>query len=270
MTIRITINGVAGRMGRMLTQACASHPDLQLSAGIEHSDSPFLGQDAGLVAGIDAQQVKIQSSLEDALQQTDVVIDFTRPKPTLAALKLCQQADVRMVIGTTGFTDTEQLQITDSARQVPLVMAPNFSVGVTVCLQLLQQAAKALSGYDVEVIEAHHRYKVDAPSGTALKMGEVVAAATGRDLADCAVYGREGHTGERQSDTIGFETIRAGDIIGDHTVLFADTGERVEITHRATNRLNFANGAMRAAAWLMHQKPGEYNMFDVLNLKESL
>ena len=197
----------------------------------------------------------------------DVLIDFTRPEPTLANLEICRQAGRRAVIGTTGFSEQEKAQIKAAAQDIGVVFAPNMSVGVNLCLKLLDVAARVLGDeVDIEVIEAHHRHKVDAPSGTALRMGEVVAEALGRDLKDCAVYGREGHTGERDRKTIGFETIRAGDIVGDHTVLFAGTGERIEITHKASSRMTFANGAIRAASWLTGQKTGLYDMRDVLGL----
>jgi len=196
-----------------------------------------------------------------------VLIDFTRPGPTLANLEICRSAGRRMVIGTTGFSEAQKAKIAAAANDIGVVFAPNMSVGVNLCLKLLDMAARVLGDeVDVEVIEAHHRHKVDAPSGTALRMGEVVAAALGRDLGSCAVYGREGHTGERDRRTIGFETIRAGDIVGDHTVLFAGTGERVEITHKASSRMTFANGAVRAAGWLMAQPAGLFDMQDVLGL----
>ncbi|MGD2056206.1 MAG: 4-hydroxy-tetrahydrodipicolinate reductase, partial [Gammaproteobacteria bacterium] len=199
----------------------------------------------------------------------DVLIDFTRPEVTLANLEVCHAAGRRMVIGTTGFSEPQRAQLAGAAGDMAMVLAPNMSVGVNLCLKLLDMAARVLGdSVDIEVIEAHHRHKVDAPSGTALRMGEVIAAALGRDLKTCAVYGREGHTGERDRKTIGFETIRAGDIIGDHTVLFAGSGERVEITHKASSRMTFANGAVRAAAWLMAQEPGLYDMQDVLGLQQ--
>jgi 4-hydroxy-tetrahydrodipicolinate reductase len=197
-----------------------------------------------------------------------VLIDFTRPQPTLANLAICRTTGRRMVIGTTGFSEAQKLEIAAAANDIGIVFAPNMSVGVNLCLKLLDMAARVLGDeVDIEVIEAHHRHKVDAPSGTALRMGEVVAAALGRDLASCAVYGREGNTGERDRRTIGFETIRAGDIVGDHTVLFAGTGERVEITHKASSRMTFANGAVRAAGWLMMHQTGLFDMQDVLGLK---
>jgi len=201
------------------------------------------------------------------LAQAQVLIDFTRPEGTLAHLRVCQQLGVKMVIGTTGFGDADKAQLAQAAQSLAMVMAPNMSVGVNVTLRLLQMAAKALStGYDIEVIEAHHRHKVDAPSGTALKMGEVIAEALGRDLKDCAVYAREGHTGERDPSSIGFATIRGGDIVGDHTVMFAGTGERVEITHRSGSRSNYAQGSLRAARYLADRSSGMFDMFDVLNL----
>jgi 4-hydroxy-tetrahydrodipicolinate reductase len=209
----------------------------------------------------------VTSPVSAVTDDFDVLIDFTRPEPTLAHLEICRQAGRRMVIGTTGFSDEQKERIATAAQDIAIVFAPNMSVGVNLCLKLLDMAARVLGeDVDVEIIEAHHRYKVDAPSGTALRMGEVVAAALGRDLKSCAVYGRQGHTGERDRKTIGFETIRAGDIVGDHTVLFAGSGERVEITHKASSRMTFANGALRAAAWLTQQDAGLFDMQDVLGL----
>jgi len=266
---RIAITGAAGRMGRTLIEACHATDGLTVAAALEHPDSNLLGSDAGELAGIGRLGVPVGRDINAVIDDFDVLIDFTRPEPTLANLRVCRQAGRRMVIGTTGFSDDQKADIAGSAKDIPVVFAPNMSVGVNLCLKLLDMAARVLGDeVDIEVIEAHHRHKVDAPSGTALRMGEVVAAALGRDLKDCAVYGREGHTGERDRNTIGFETIRAGDIVGDHTVLFAGTGERVEITHKASSRMTFANGAIRAAAWLMEREPGLYDMQDVLGLKD--
>jgi len=265
---RIAITGAAGRMGRSLIEAVHNTEGLQLTAALEHPDSTLLGSDAGELTGLGRLDVRLAADLAAVSDKFDVLIDFTRPKPTLANLAICRAAGRRMVIGTTGFSEAQKLEIAAAANDIGIVFAPNMSVGVNLCLKLLDMAARVLGDeVDIEVIEAHHRHKVDAPSGTALRMGEVVAAALGRDLASCAVYGREGNTGERDRRTIGFETIRAGDIVGDHTVLFAGTGERVEITHKASSRMTFANGAVRAAGWLMRHQAGLFDMQDVLGLK---
>ena len=265
---RIAIAGAAGRMGRNLIQAVHDTEGLELAAALEHPDSTLLGSDAGDLVGFGRLGVALGADLAAVSGEFDVLIDFTRPEPTLANLAICRSAGRRMVIGTTGFSEAQKLEIAAAANDIGIVFAPNMSVGVNLCLKLLDMAARVLGDeVDIEVIEAHHRHKVDAPSGTALRMGEVVAAALGRDLASCAVYGREGHTGERDRRTIGFETIRAGDIVGDHTVLFAGTGERVEITHKASSRMTFANGAVRAAGWLMAQQAGLFDMQDVLGLR---
>jgi 4-hydroxy-tetrahydrodipicolinate reductase len=264
---RIAITGAAGRMGRSLIEACQQTEGLEVSVALEHPESSLLGSDAGDLAGIGKLDVAVGADLATVTDAFDVLIDFTRPEPTLANLEICRQAGRRMVIGTTGFNDEQKAQIAAAAQDIAIVFAPNMSVGVNLCLKLLDTAAGVLGDdVDIEIIEAHHRHKVDAPSGTALRMGEVVAAALGRDLKDCAVYGREGHTGERDRKTIGFETIRAGDIVGDHTVMFAGTGERIEITHKASSRMTFANGAVRAAAWLMGHDTGLFDMQDVLGL----
>jgi 4-hydroxy-tetrahydrodipicolinate reductase len=265
---RIAITGAAGRMGRSLIQAVHNTDGLELTAALERPDSTLLGSDAGDLAGLGRLGVVLGADLAATSGEFDVLIDFTRPEPTLANLEICRSAGRRMVIGTTGFSEAQKLEIAAAANDIGVVFAPNMSVGVNLCLKLLDMAAQVLGdAVDIEVIEAHHRHKVDAPSGTALRMGEVVAAALGRDLAACAVYGREGHTGERDRRTIGFETIRAGDIVGDHTVLFAGEGERVEITHKASSRMTFANGAVRAAGWLMAQQTGLFDMQDVLGLR---
>jgi 4-hydroxy-tetrahydrodipicolinate reductase len=265
---RIAITGAAGRMGRNLIEACHSTDGLQLTVALEHPDSSLLGSDAGELAGIGKLGVNVGADINAVLDDFDVLIDFTRPASTLANLEACRQVGRHMVIGTTGFSDAEKAVISAAAKDIAVVFAPNMSVGVNLCLKLLDTAARVLGDdVDIEVIEAHHRHKVDAPSGTALRMGEVVAAALGRDLGTCAVYGREGHTGERERKTIGFETIRAGDIVGDHTVLFAADGERVEITHKASSRMTFANGAVRAAGWVTTQPAGLFDMQDVLGLK---
>lgn len=264
--LRIAIAGASGRMGRMLIEAVLKAPDCELAGALDISGNPALGMDAGAFLGR-STGVIITSDVAAGLAQAQVLIDFTRPEGTLAHLRVCQQLGVKMVIGTTGFGDADKAQLAQAAQSLAMVMAPNMSVGVNVTLRLLQMAAKALStGYDIEVIEAHHRHKVDAPSGTALKMGEVIAEALGRDLKDCAVYAREGHTGERDPSSIGFATIRGGDIVGDHTVMFAGTGERVEITHRSGSRSNYAQGSLRAARYLADRSSGMFDMFDVLNL----
>jgi 4-hydroxy-tetrahydrodipicolinate reductase len=265
---RIAIAGAAGRMGRNLIQACQQAEGMEVTAALEHPESSLLGSDAGDLAGIGRLGVSVGSDIHAVLPDFDVLIDFTRPEPALANLAACSAAGKRMVIGTTGFSEAQKADIAAAARQIAIVFAPNMSVGVNLCLKLLDMAARVLGDeVDIEVIEAHHRHKVDAPSGTALRMGEVVAAALGRNLEQCAVYGRQGHTGERERRTIGFETIRAGDIVGDHTVMFAGSGEIVEITHKASSRMTFANGAVRAADWLTHQSSGLYDMQDVLGLR---
>ena len=264
---RIAITGAAGRMGRSLIEACQQTSGVDITVALEHPDSSLLGSDAGELVGVGKLGVLVGAELAAVVDDFDVLIDFTRPEPTLANLEICRQAGRRAVIGTTGFSEQEKAQIKAAAQDIGVVFAPNMSVGVNLCLKLLDVAARVLGDeVDIEVIEAHHRHKVDAPSGTALRMGEVVAEALGRNLEDCAVYGREGHTGERDRKTIGFETIRAGDIVGDHTVLFAGTGERIEITHKASSRMTFANGAVRAASWLTGEKTGLYDLRDVLGL----
>ena len=255
-------------MGKALIQATVDHEDTEVAGALEHPQSSLINADAGEVAGVGKLGVAIGSNVEQAIQNADVLIDFTRPNVTLHNLDACVVAKKGIVIGTTGFTDAEKHHIHEAAKVIPVVFAPNMSVGVNLCFKLLEIAAKTLGdSVDVEVIEAHHRHKVDAPSGTALRMGEVVADALGHDMAECAVFGREGNTGERDRKTIGFETIRAGDIVGEHTVMFADIGERVEITHKASSRLTFANGAVRAAVWLQQHKNGLFDMQDVLNLR---
>jgi 4-hydroxy-tetrahydrodipicolinate reductase len=264
----IAITGAAGRMGRNLIQSCYDNSHCQLGAAIEHENSPFIGNDAGELAGIGRLDKKLVSRLADVSDDFHTLIDFTRPEVTLINLEFCVANGKNIVIGTTGFSDQQKQQIRDAANSIGVVFAPNMSVGVNLCFKLLDIAARVLGDeVDIEVIEAHHRHKVDAPSGTALRMGEVVAQALGRNLDECAVYGRQGVTGERERKTIGFETIRAGDIVGDHTVLFADIGERVEITHKASSRMTFANGAVRAALWLADKKTGLFDMQDVLDLR---
>ena len=265
--LRIAIAGATGRMGQMLIEAVRADDALRLSGALDRADSPAIGQDAAAFAG-QHTGVAITADLRQGLQGAQVLIDFTRPEGTLAHLAVCRELGVHAVIGTTGFSDAQKAEIAVIAQDIAIVMAPNMSVGVNVTLKLLEMAAKALStGYDIEIIEAHHRHKVDAPSGTALKMGEVIAGALGRDLKDCAVYAREGVTGERDPSSIGFATIRGGDIVGDHTVLFAGTGERIEITHKSSSRATYAQGSLRAARFLATQPRGLFDMFDVLNLK---
>ena len=264
----IAVTGAAGRMGRNLIQACYENTNCQLGAAIEHSSSPYIGGDAGELAGVGTLNKTISSQLSDVTDNFKTLIDFTRPEVTLQNLATCVANGKNIVIGTTGFSDEEKQEIQKASESIGIVFAPNMSVGVNLCFKLLDIAARVLGDdVDIEVIEAHHRHKVDAPSGTALRMGEVVADALGRNLDECAVYGREGVTGERDRKTIGFETIRAGDIVGDHPVMFAGIGERVEITHKASSRMTFANGALRAALWLEGQNKGLYDMQDVLDLK---
>ena len=265
----ILVTGAAGRMGRALITAVGEHPDCRLGAATEAAGNPTLGQDAGEVAGLGRIGVDIVERAVDRAGDFDVAIDFTRPEATLEVLETCLQAGKALVIGTTGFDEAQKARLQRAAERIPLLMAPNMSLGVNLTLKLLELAARALGeDYDIEVIEAHHRHKVDAPSGTALKMGEVVAAALGRRLEECAVYAREGITGERPRGSIGFATVRAGDIVGEHTVMFAGVGERLEITHKASSRSTFARGAVRAAAWLAGQAPGRvYDMHDVLGLR---
>lgn len=267
MTNRIAIAGASGRMGQMLIEAIRASDDCLLTGALDVSSSPALGADASAFLGHQSGVV-ITADLPVGLANAQTLIDFTRPEGTLAHVRVCRELGVNMVIGTTGFSDAQKAEIAAAAKDIAIVMAPNMSVGVNVTLKLLEMAAKALStGYDIEIIEAHHRHKVDAPSGTALKMGEVIADALGRDLKDCAVYAREGVTGERDPSSIGFATIRGGDIVGDHTVLFAGTGERIEISHKSSSRATYAQGSLRAARFLSAQKAGLFDMFDVLSLK---
>ena len=266
--VRLGIAGAAGRMGRTLITLAEGNPALTVSAAIEHSQSPFLGQDAGLLAGGAKTDVLIVDSLQQVIGDVDVLIDFTLPESTVQNLAVCAEASTAMVVGTTGLgDDTRHIDV--AAKKVPVVFAPNMSVGVNLCFRLLETAARVLGDdFDVEIVEAHHRHKVDAPSGTALRMGEIVADALGRDLKRCAVFGREGRTGPRDRETIGFETIRAGEIVGDHTVLFAGAGERIEISHHAADRSTFASGALRAAQWVSSRAPGRYDMADVLGFND--
>lgn len=267
--IRIAIAGAGGRMGRQLVQVVNETEGLVLGAAFERKDSPLIGIDAGELAGIGATGVVISDSLENSVSYFDILIDFTRPEATLDHLKFCQRYEKGMVIGTTGIDEAGKRAIEEASNEIGIVFAANFSVGVTLMLKLLEQTAKVMGDYtDIEIIEAHHRHKVDAPSGTALAMGEAIAGALGRDLKKCAVYAREGHTGERDPQSIGFATVRAGDIVGEHTAMFADIGERIEITHKASSRMTFAKGAVRAASWLSRRRFGLYNMRDVLDLND--
>lgn len=267
MTHSICVAGASGRMGRMLIEAIVAADDCRLSGALDQPGSPALGQDAAAFTGQPCG-VTVTADLAQGLQGAQVLIDFTRPQGTMAHVRACVQQGVQMVIGTTGMSEAEKAEIARAAEHIAIVMAPNMSVGVNVTLKLLEMAAQALStGYDIEIIEAHHRHKVDAPSGTALKMGEVIAQALGRDLKDCAVYAREGLTGERDPSTIGFATIRGGDIVGDHTVLFAGTGERIEISHKSSSRATYAQGSLRAVRFLADKRTGLYDMADVLGLR---
>lgn len=264
---RIAIAGAAGRMGRTLVEAVVADPDaLQLAAASVLADDPALGMDAGLLALGRELGVTTVADLRAEAANFDVLIDFTAPESSLAHLEMCEREGKAMVLGTTGFS-AQQLARINGVTAIPLVFAPNMSIGVNLCLRLLEQAAAVLgNSVDIEISEAHHRHKKDAPSGTALKMGEVVAETLGRNLSDVAVYGREGIGEVRDNKTIGFATVRAGDIVGEHTVTFAGAGERVEITHKASSRMTFASGAVRAARWLDGKPPGVYSMLDVLNL----
>ena len=265
--IRYAIAGSSGRMGRTLIEAVHQDEGAVLSAALEHSSSPFLGKDAGELVGAPCG-VMIDADLDAALAVSDCLIDFTRPEGTLLHLEACRRHRVSLVIGTTGFSVQGKQSIEAAAQEIPIVFAPNMAVGVNAVFRLLDVAARILNeGYDVEVIEAHHRHKVDAPSGTALRMGEVVAGALGRDLESCAIYGREGVTGERDGQTIGFATVRGGDIVGDHTVLFAGIGERIEITHKSGSRMPYASGSLRAARFIAGRKAGLFDMQDVLGLR---
>jgi len=264
---RIAVMGAAGRMGKTLIEAVQLADGAQLSAAVDRADSSLVGADVGELVAQGKIGVNLAGDLSAVLDQFDVLIDFTHPSVTLKNLEVCRQAGKAMIIGTTGFSPEEKQLLADASKQIPIVFAANFSVGVNLCLKLLDTAARVLGDdVDIEIIEAHHRHKVDAPSGTALRMGEVVANALGRDLQKVAVYGREGQTGARERETIGFATVRAGDVVGDHTVLFAADGERVEITHKASSRMTFAKGAVRAALWLHKREPGLYDMQDVLGL----
>ena len=264
---RVAVAGAGGRMGRMLIEAVLDSPDCVLAAALDLPHSPALGQDAAAFLGR-ASGVPITDDLPAALAGADVLIDFTRPEGTLAHAAVCAGLGVQMVVGTTGFSEAQKARLDEAAQKIAIVLAPNMSVGVNVTLQLLQMAARTLhQGYDIEIVEAHHKHKVDAPSGTAVKMGEVIAQAQGTRLEDRAVYERYGHTGARQDGSIGFATVRGGDIVGEHTVMFIGAGERVEITHKSNSRAGYADGSLRAVRFLAGRRTGMFDMFDVLGLR---
>jgi 4-hydroxy-tetrahydrodipicolinate reductase len=268
MTVRIAVTGAAGRMGRILIEAVSLNEGCKLTAAIERPESSLIGADAGELAGLGKNGVAIVGDVNTVLNDFDVLIDFTVPAATLANARVCGLAGKGMVIGTTGFSSEQKAELEIAIAPIAICQASNFSTGVNVCFKLLEMAARVLGDdVDIEIVEAHHRHKLDAPSGTALSMGQVVADALGRDLEKVAVYGREGQTGARKRETIGFATVRAGDIVGDHTVMFCADGERVEITHKASSRMSFARGAVRAATWVNAQAAGRYDMQDVLELK---
>jgi 4-hydroxy-tetrahydrodipicolinate reductase len=265
--VRIAITGAAGRMGKTLIEAVAQAEGVELTAALERPDSSLVGADAGELAGLGKNGVVIAGDIHAVINDFDVLIDFTAPAATLANAAACAAAGKKIVIGTTGFTPEEEQQLLANQAQTALCKAANFSTGVNVTLKLLKQAAEILGDdYDIEIYEAHHRHKVDAPSGTALAMGEAVAEGVKRNLREVAVYGREGQTGARKRETIGFATVRGGDVVGDHTVMFMADGERVEIAHKASSRMSFARGAVRAAGWLAAKDTGLYSMQDVLGL----
>jgi 4-hydroxy-tetrahydrodipicolinate reductase len=269
--LRLALTGAAGRMGRTLVKACRAAESMRLTAAVERPGSTVIGADVGEVAGVGPLAVKVVDRLADLTDRFDVLIDFSHPEATLEHLAVCRKAGRCMVIGTTGITEAGRALIEAAAQDCAIVLSPNMSIGVNLCFKLLALTARVLGDeVDIEIIEAHHRHKLDAPSGTALKMGEVLAKTLGRDLKQCAVYGRQGNIGERDRQTIGFETLRAGDIVGEHTVLFAGIGERIEIAHKATSRMTFAQGALRAARWVMQKQRGLFDMQDVLGLKGSL
>ena len=265
--LNVAIGGAGGRMGKALIQAAIENRQINIGAASVLEDSHDLGKDVGLIGGMDPLHVVTVDDLEQVVDDFQVLIDFTGTEATLMHLDLCRKYGKPIVIGTTGFSETEKQHIQEVAESIPLVFAPNMSVGVNVLFKLVEQATRVLGeSSDIEIIEAHHRHKIDAPSGTALRMGEIAAGVLGRKLDDVAVYGREGMTGEHDDKTIGFETIRAGDIVGDHTIMFAGAGERIEITHKSSSRTTYANGALRAALWLEGKEKGLYSMHDVLGL----
>jgi len=267
MTVRVGVCGAAGRMGKTVLEVCNETDNVEIAAAIEYKGSSMIGLDAGEQAGIGKIDVEITDDIAKISDQIDVLIDFTIASSLTENLEKCHAAGKCMVIGTTGLDDEQKELINKMAKDIAIVFAPNMSIGVNLCLKLLEMAAQVIGeASDIEIIEAHHRHKKDAPSGTALRMGEVIADTLGRNLKECAVYGREGVTGERDKNTIGFATIRAGDIVGEHTVMFASAGERVEITHKATSRKTFASGAVRAAQWLAEKDKGLFDMQDVLGI----
>ena len=266
-SLKVVIAGCSGRMGHALLEGVFADTDLVLHGALDRAEAPQLGRDAGEQFA-KLSGVKLTDDIESALKNADVLVDFTRPEASMLYLEACKKANVSMVIGTTGFSAEQKLAIEEAAKNVAIVFAPNMSVGVTLLINLVEQAAKVLNdGYDIEVVEMHHRHKVDAPSGTALRLGEAAAKGLGQNLADCAIYAREGVTGEREPGKIGFATLRGGDVVGDHTVVFAGIGERVEITHKASSRATFAVGALRAAKFLAGKKSGLFDMQDVLSLR---
>ena len=265
--MKIAVAGVNGRMGRCIVEACETGEDINFSAATVKPGSELVGIDAGELLGLGPMNIPLVGDLAQSVNQFDILIDFTQPEASMENLSVCVQHHRGMIIGTTGFNPAQIQQIEAAAETIPIVFAPNMSVGVNLCLKLLDTAARIMNDdIDIEIIEAHHRHKLDAPSGTALAMGQVIAKALGRDLDDCAVYGRQGRTAERERKTIGFETIRAGDIVGEHTVMFAGIGERIEISHKASSRMTFAKGAVRAATWLHGRPAGLFDMQDVLGL----
>ena len=266
--IKIAVVGATGRMGLSLIKATTLNKETQLTAAIARTGNTSIGRDAGELAGCGALNVPVTSNLEAVINDFDILIDFTRPDISMDYIELCRKAHKKIIIGTTGYSEEQKAQIAQTANEIAIILAPNMSVGVNLSLKLLEMTAKVMGSYaDIEIIEAHHRHKIDAPSGTALRMGEVIATTLSRNLDTCAIYGREGNTGERDLNAIGFSTIRAGDIVGEHTVMFADEGERLEITHKATSRMTFANGAIRAALWLKSRSNGLFDMQDVLDLR---
>lgn len=267
-TLKFAIAGASGRMGRMLIETVLNTPDAQLVGALDIPGSPHLNQDPVAFLG-KTSGIKITADIKEGLKDADFLIDFTRPEGTLAHLEVAQTMGVKMIIGTTGFNDVQKSTLKKASEKIAIVFAPNMSVGVNATFKLLEVAAKILnSGYDIEIVEAHHKHKVDAPSGTAIGMGEVIAKALGKDLKDCAVYAREGHTGEREEGTIGFATIRGGDIVGDHTVMFCGDGERIEVIHKSSTRMSYAQGSVRAGRFLANQSKGLFDMQDVLGLKQ--
>jgi len=271
--LNVALTGVAGRMGRALVSAIVENGNTQLSAAVQREGSSLIGADAGEMSGVGKLGVPIVASLSDAASSVDaidfdVLIAFPLVEPSLKNLEYCRNNGKAMVIGTTGFSNEQKQLIVDASKEIAIVLAPNMSVGVNLCFHLLKQMSQVLGqDSDIEIIETHHRHKLDAPSGTAVRMGEVIADTLDRDLSDCAIYGREGISEPRSRETIGFSTVRAGDVVGDHTVLFASDGERVELTHKASSRMTFAKGALRAAHWLHGKEAGLYDMQDVLSLR---